>query len=72
MAAVVREDEAAREILAGTPPGEVISPLLANIYLSGCSIRKRRSIQRNPRWSFVQRRPPPKAKKEMHRRSRGP
>ena len=31
----------------------------------GCTIRKRRSIQRNPRWHFVQRWPSPKAMKRI-------
>jgi len=36
----------------------------------GCSIRKRRSIQRNPRWHFVQRWPSPKAMKRIRDRVR--
>jgi hypothetical protein len=34
----------------------------------GCTIRKRRSIQRNPRWHFVQRWPSPKAMKRIRER----
>lgn len=34
----------------------------------GCTIRKRRSIQRNPRWHFVQRWPSPKAMKKIQSR----
>jgi group II intron reverse transcriptase/maturase len=34
----------------------------------GCTIRKRRSIQRNPRWHFVQRWPSPKAMKRIRQR----
>ena len=34
----------------------------------GCTIRKRRSIQRNPRWHFVQRWPCPKAMKRIRAR----
>jgi group II intron reverse transcriptase/maturase len=36
----------------------------------GCAIRKKRSIQRNPRWHFVQRWPSPKATKKMRDRIR--
>lgn len=36
----------------------------------GCTIRKRRSIQRNPRWYFVQRWPSPKAMKRIRARVR--
>jgi group II intron reverse transcriptase/maturase len=36
----------------------------------GCTIRKRRSIQRNPRWHFVQRWPSPKAMKKVRQRVR--
>jgi len=135
----VMEDGVTRETLAGTPQGGVISPLLANIYLTafdrtwarefshlgvlvryaddfvilsrrrsqaaealrrvgqimaqlnlelhpektrlvelgrgregfiflGCTIRKRRSIQRNPRWHFVQRWPSPRAMKRIRQR----
>src|SRR5579864_3120129 len=137
----VMEDGTARETLAGTPQGGVISPLLANIYLNkldriwaarcsplgtlvryaddfvamcgtesqarealrriglvmdrlglrlhpaktrlvdlrrgkesfiflGCTIRKKRSIQRNPRWHFMQRWPSPKATKKLRERVR--
>jgi len=137
----VMEDGTVRETLAGTPPGGVISPLLANIYLNkldriwaarcgqlgvlvryaddfvamcrtesqarealrriglvmnrlgltlhpaktrlvdlrrgqesfvflGCTIRKKRSIQRNPRWHFMQRWPSPKATKKLRDRVR--
>lgn len=34
----------------------------------GCTIRKRRSIQRNPRWHFVQRWPSPQAMKRIRTR----
>ena len=34
----------------------------------GCTIRKRRSIQRNPRWHFMQRWPSPKATKKLRER----
>jgi reverse transcriptase-like protein/group II intron maturase len=34
----------------------------------GCTIRKRRSIQRNPRWHFMQRWPSPKAMKKLRDR----
>lgn len=34
----------------------------------GCAIRKRRSVQRNPRWHFVQRWPSPKAMKNIRSR----
>jgi len=34
----------------------------------GCMIRKRRSIQRNPRWHFMQRWPGPKAMKKIRQR----
>jgi group II intron reverse transcriptase/maturase len=34
----------------------------------GCTIRKRRSIQRNPRWYFVQRWPSPRAMKRIRQR----
>jgi retron-type reverse transcriptase len=34
----------------------------------GLNVRKRRSIQRNPRWHFVQRWPSPKAMKRVHTR----
>jgi RNA-directed DNA polymerase len=34
----------------------------------GCTIRKRRSIQRNPRWHFMQRWPSPKAMKRIRAR----
>jgi len=135
----VMEDGTVRETLAGTPQGGVISPVLANIYLSafdrewelkhghlgvlvryaddfvilcrrrsqaeeallrarelmarlklelhpektrlvdltcgresfdflGCTIRKRRSIQRNPRCHFVQRWPSPRAMKRIRQR----
>jgi RNA-directed DNA polymerase len=36
----------------------------------GCTIRKRRSIQRNPRWHFMQRWPSPKATKRLRDRVR--
>lgn len=36
----------------------------------GCTIRKKRSIQRNPRWHFMQRWPSPKATKKLHERVR--
>src|SRR5579863_7744060 len=36
----------------------------------GCTIRKRRSIQRNPRWHFMQRWPSPKATKKLRDRVR--
>ena len=36
----------------------------------GCTIRKRRSIQRNPRWHFLQRWPSPKATKKLRERVR--
>jgi group II intron maturase/reverse transcriptase-like protein len=36
----------------------------------GCTIRKRRSIQRNPRWHFMQRWPSPKAMKHIRERIR--
>jgi RNA-directed DNA polymerase len=36
----------------------------------GCTIRKRRSIQRNPRWHFMQRWPSPKAAKKLRDRVR--
>ena len=36
----------------------------------GCTIRKRRSIQRNPRWYFTQRWPSPKATKKLRDRVR--
>ena len=36
----------------------------------GCMIRKRRSIQRNPRWHFMQRWPSPKATKKLRERVR--
>jgi RNA-directed DNA polymerase len=36
----------------------------------GCTIRKRRSIQRNPRWHFMQRWPGPKAMKKLRTRIR--
>ena len=35
----------------------------------GCTIRKRRSIQRNPRWHFMQRWPSPKATKKLRAHS---
>jgi hypothetical protein len=38
--------------------------------LLGCTIRKKRSIQRNPRWHFVQRWPSPKATKKTRDRVR--
>jgi RNA-directed DNA polymerase len=34
----------------------------------GCTVRKRRSIQRNPRWHFMQRWPSPKAMKNIRNR----
>jgi RNA-directed DNA polymerase len=34
----------------------------------GCTVRKRRSIQRNPRWHFMHRWPAPKAMKRIRRR----
>jgi RNA-directed DNA polymerase len=34
----------------------------------GCTIRKRRSVQRNPRWHFMQRWPRPKATKRLRER----
>lgn len=34
----------------------------------GCTLRKKRSILRNPRWSFLQRWPSPKAMKRVRRR----
>jgi RNA-directed DNA polymerase len=34
----------------------------------GCTIRKRRSIQRNPRWHFMQRWPSPQAMKKLRDR----
>src|ERR1017187_10261425 len=34
----------------------------------GCTIRKKRSIQRNPRWHFMQRWPSPKAMKRIRER----
>ncbi|HEY1339304.1 MAG TPA: group II intron reverse transcriptase/maturase, partial [Bryobacteraceae bacterium] len=37
----------------------------------GCTISKRRSIQRNPRWHFMQRWPSPKATKKLRDRVRG-
>jgi RNA-directed DNA polymerase len=36
----------------------------------GCTIRKKRSIQRNPRWHFMQRWPSPKATKKLRNRVR--
>jgi RNA-directed DNA polymerase len=36
----------------------------------GCTIRKKRSIQRNPRWHFMQRWPSPKARKKLRERVR--
>ena len=36
----------------------------------GCTIRKKRSIQRNPRWHFMQRWPSPKATKKLRPRVR--
>ena len=36
----------------------------------GCAIRKRRSIQRNPRWHFMQRWPSPQATKKLRSRVR--
>jgi len=36
----------------------------------GCTIRKRRSIQRNPRWHFMQRWPSPRAMKRLRERIR--
>ena len=36
----------------------------------GCTIRKKRSIQRNPRWHFTQRWPSPKAMKKLRARVR--
>ncbi|MGA3073134.1 MAG: group II intron maturase-specific domain-containing protein [Bryobacteraceae bacterium] len=36
----------------------------------GCTIRKRRSIQRNPRWHFMQRWPSPKAMQKLQERVR--
>ncbi len=36
----------------------------------GCTIRKRRSIPRNPRWYFMQRWPSPKATKKLRDRVR--
>jgi len=36
----------------------------------GCTIRKRRSIQRNPRWHFMQRWPGPKATRKLRDRVR--
>ena len=36
----------------------------------GCTICKRRSIQRNPRWHFMQRWPSPKATKKLRDRVR--
>jgi RNA-directed DNA polymerase len=36
----------------------------------GCTIRKKRSIQRNPRWHFMQRWPGPKAMKKLRTRIR--
>jgi RNA-directed DNA polymerase len=36
----------------------------------GCTIRKKRSIQRNPRWHFMQRWPSPKAMKKLRDRVR--
>ena len=36
----------------------------------GCTIRKKRSIQRNPRWHFMQRWPSPKATKKLRDRVR--
>ena len=36
----------------------------------GCTIRKKRSIQRNPRWHFMQRWPTPKATKRLRDRVR--
>ena len=36
----------------------------------GCTIRKKRSIQRKPRWHFMQRWPSPKAMKKLRERVR--
>ncbi len=36
----------------------------------GCTLRKKRSIQRNPRWHFMQRWPSPKATKKLRERVR--
>jgi hypothetical protein len=36
----------------------------------GCTLRKKRSIQRNPRWHFLQRWPSPKATKKLRDRVR--
>jgi len=36
----------------------------------GCTIRNKRSIQRNPRKSYMQRRPRPKATKRLRERLR--
>jgi len=36
----------------------------------GCTLRKKRSIQRNPRWHFLQRWPSPKATKKLRERVR--
>jgi len=41
-----------------------------NFVFLGCTIRKRRSIQRNPRWHFMQRWPSPKAMKKLRDRVR--
>lgn len=38
----------------------------------GCTIRKKRSIQRNPRWHFMQRWPSPKAMKRIRERVHEP
>src|SRR5262249_2174840 len=42
----------------------------ASLTCLGCTIRKKRSIQRNPRWHFTQRWPSPKAMKKLRARVR--
>src|ERR1039457_5236876 len=59
-----------RETLAGTPQGGVISPGKGSFVFLGCTIRKKRSILRNPRAYYMHRWPSPKATKRLRDRVR--
>src|ERR1039457_2638747 len=59
-----------RETLAGTPQGGLISPGKGSCVFLGCTIRKKRSILRNPRAYYMHRWPSPKATKRLRDRVR--
>ena len=56
------------KLTSGEDPDRELSRGKESFEFLGCTIRKRRSIQRNPRWHFVQRWPSPKAMKRIRER----